>query len=508
MSIDRDHMITNRIYEWARTQPAKTAMIHNDHPCSYAVFARAIEVTKTFFMDQSLPAGRTAIVRISNVADAWIVVLGLRSIGLTTIRVNSLATAKALNIKNIACIVMTQADRALDKLEEQTWAGVRAIVVPKAIYANIHTGDIPRPSNDSPPFGGHILYTSGTTGIYKKVLLRGEDEETRIMRIVNEYGLNKDTVRHQIDFALWAESGFRICAAVWHVGGFIVSDQREEKWQNFFSHKTTFAFLTTGMLRELLQTRRSSSVLDSGCELFIGSGFVPLELAKRTVSELTTKVSVLYDSTECPQVLRSRFRTGEDLHWLSIVADRTVQIVDEAGRECSTGQQGELRVLLRDTDATSYLDDEVASKKVFRGGYFYSGDIAVRRADGRIRILGRAADVLNLQGQKIAVAPVEQKIQNFLGVSAACLFSFLSDDGREELVIAIEANKAPPQSQLDRIAREFKSFQRVRFAVLREFPRTDTGMQKIKRTELREIIVRKGAKVGGGQPETLRPDQK
>ena len=44
-------MVTNRIYEWARTQPAKTAMIHNDHPCSYAVFARAIEVTKTYFTE-------------------------------------------------------------------------------------------------------------------------------------------------------------------------------------------------------------------------------------------------------------------------------------------------------------------------------------------------------------------------------------------------------------------------------------------------------------------------
>ena len=128
-------MITNRIYEWARTQPTKTAMIHNDHPCSYAVFARAIEVTKKFFKDQDLPAGRTAIVRISNLADAWIVILGLRSIGLDTICVNSLATAKALNIKDVACIVMTEADKAAHKLEEQTWVGVPVIVVPRAIYA-------------------------------------------------------------------------------------------------------------------------------------------------------------------------------------------------------------------------------------------------------------------------------------------------------------------------------------------------------------------------------------
>ena len=84
-------MITNRIYEWARTQPTKTAMIHGDRLYTYAVFARAIEATKKFFADQNLLAGLTAIVCINNIADAWIVIFGLRSIGLNTICVSSLA---------------------------------------------------------------------------------------------------------------------------------------------------------------------------------------------------------------------------------------------------------------------------------------------------------------------------------------------------------------------------------------------------------------------------------
>jgi acyl-coenzyme A synthetase/AMP-(fatty) acid ligase len=446
-------MVTNRIYEWARTHPARTAMIHNDHPCSYAVFARAIEVTKAFFRDQSLPAGRTAIVCIHNLADAWIVMLSLRSIGLNTICVNSLATAKALNIKDVACIVVTEAEKDAHKLQEQSLAGARAIAVPRAIYANITTGDVPRPSNDTPPFGGHILYTSGTTGNYKKVFFGGEDEEGRNLRFVDEYGLDENTIRHQIDFGLWTLSGFRTSPAVWHVGGCVVSDQRKEKWQNFFSHKITWAFLTPGMLRELLQVGRTPSLLDE-CELSIGSGFLSLELARRTVTQLAKKVTVLYGSTECAQILSSHFRTAEDLHWLSTVADRTVQIVDDQGKECSTGRQGELRVLLRETDGTSYLDDEPTSARFFREGYFYPGDMAVRRADGRIRILGRTTDVLNVHGQKIAVAPIEQKIQSLLGVDAFCLFSLLSDEGKEELVVAIEAPKAPPRSELDKISRE------------------------------------------------------
>ena len=42
--------------------------------------------------------------------------------------------------------------------------------------------------------------------------------------------------------------------------------------------------------------------------------------------------------------------------------------------------------------------------------------MAVCRADGRIREVGRMADVLN-EGQKIADAPIEQKLQNVLAMS-------------------------------------------------------------------------------------------
>jgi acyl-coenzyme A synthetase/AMP-(fatty) acid ligase len=189
--------------------------------------------------------------------------------------------------------------------------------------------------------------------------------------------------------------------------------------------------------------------------------------------------------------MSSKFKTIDDLHWLSPVQGSTFETVDQNGETCAINREGELRVLLRDIDAISYLDDEEASRKFFRQGYFYPGDMAVRRADGRIRILGRVADVLNLQGEKIAAGPIEQRIQDLLGVSTACLFSFLNDNGKEELVVAIEATKAPPQSQLDKISHEFRSFERVRFEVLQEFPRTEAGMQKIKRAELKHMIVDK-----------------
>ena len=481
-------MITNRIYEWARTQPDKTALIHNDHPCSYAVFARAIEVTKTFFLAQSLPARRTAIVHIGNLADAWIVVLSLRSIGLTTICVGSLETARALNIKDVACIVMTEADKAKRTLREQTFAETRTIVVPKAIYANIHTGDIPRPSNDIQPFAGHILYTSGTTGSYKKVLKDGATEDRRNSRRVEIEGLGRDTVSFVADFALWTSLAFTVSSAVWHAGGCIVSNKSSDALLRHSRLGITRAHLVPEMLKSLLEVRDGSANSAGDFDLRISGGFLPLDLAERARNRLTKNVEVVYGATEYATKLRSLFVTGDDLNWLSPDVERTFEIVDEQGDECPTGTEGVLRVLLHETDPGSYLDDDEATRMFFREGYFYPGDMAIRRANGRIRILGRIADVLNVQGRKLAIGPVEQKVQHFLGVSAVCLFSTLNGESKEELVVAIEASSAPTKSQLDYVARQFEAFERVRFEVLEEFPRTEGGMQKVKRPELRRLI--------------------
>jgi acyl-coenzyme A synthetase/AMP-(fatty) acid ligase len=483
-------MSTNRIYEWARTQPDKTALIYNDHPCSYAVFARSIEVTKTFFQDQNLPAGRTAIVRISNLADAWIVTLGLRSNGLTTICVDSLAAAKALNIRNVACIVITEADKAAYQLEEQIWPGAQVVVVPRAIYASIHTGDIPRRSNDVPPFGGHILYTSGATGVYKKVLLEGASEDRRNARIGHcpPYSVcTANTVLHSGAFGQWAAAAM-VSASVWHVGGSVVIDQRASIYREFFRHGTNMTLLVPTMLREILRQHDASVLAGAGCELLIVGGFVPLALAEKTVRQLGSAVSISYGSTECLRSAHSRFRTVEDLFWLTPCADRVVEIVDEQGNILGPDQPGELRIHLLDCDSCYYLDDEQATQEFFRERCFHPGDMAMRRSDGRIRILGRTADVLNIQGKKVSVAPLEQDVQQRLGVECVCIFGGLDDEGREQLVIAIEADKLPSRTDIEQVSADFSMFEQIKFKVLKTFPRTEAGLQKIKRAELRRMV--------------------
>jgi acyl-CoA synthetase (AMP-forming)/AMP-acid ligase II len=71
------------IYQWARSQPEKTALIFQDTAIDYATLARAIEALRAFLALQGLPKGTTAIV-MAEKSMSCLLVLALRAQGLTT----------------------------------------------------------------------------------------------------------------------------------------------------------------------------------------------------------------------------------------------------------------------------------------------------------------------------------------------------------------------------------------------------------------------------------------
>src|SRR5262249_3188696 len=87
-----------------------------------------------------------------------------------------------------------------------------------------------------------------------------------------------------------------------------------------------------------------------------------------------------------------------------------------------------------------------------------------------------------------AVAPIEQAIQRDLKVDEVCLFSGLNKQGYEEVVVAIQSNREIEKTELESVAHKFFPSERVRFAIYREFPRTETGMRKVKRALLKKLV--------------------
>jgi acyl-coenzyme A synthetase/AMP-(fatty) acid ligase len=478
-------MIVDRIHRWASIQPDKPALIHNGSALSYAAFTGMIEARRAWFASTGAATGGTALVLIGDLAAAWATVLGLRAAGLNTICAASMADAAGLNIQDVRCVVYAEGEGAPHGGGDEF---PRAVVL--GVPATLDRDLAPGASAEltGPPTGGHILYTSGTTGQYKKVLCAAEQELARLTLIARSRGNTLDTVNHALSFGLWTTIGYTQPLSVWLMGGVVVTDQRPSALERFFDHGVNKSILLPPVLQKLVEFHGADGEALHACALSVSGGFCPRDVLERTSSTLTDDLSVAYGSTECGSIARSRFSGPEDHHWLAPALDRTIEIVDEFDRPLGDDQEGLLRVRLLDGDASGYLDDEEATARHFRGGYFYPGDLAVRRADGRVRILGRFADVLNIQGQKRAVAPLEQRLQSFLGIENVCLFSRLDGDGRDELIIALETERTLTPIENEQILLNYRMYGRIRVVTLPRFPRTETGMQKIRRTDLRKLV--------------------
>jgi acyl-coenzyme A synthetase/AMP-(fatty) acid ligase len=482
-------VIVDRIHEWARIQPDKPAVISADVVLSYASFARNIDAYRRFLTRSDPPVGKTAVVLIDNLIEAWPIVLALRSLGLTTIAVRSIAQAEALQVREVACVVTTQAEQGAHDLKAGMLSGVKVIVAPSSIHANSHEGEPPAPPETGAFHGGHILFTSGTTGTYKKLFAssRFEDETHRWRS--NIRGFDQNTVHHGLDFALWTTNGFALPPTVWHGGGTVIFDQGVDMLTYIFDHQPTHLNLLPRMSKDLLSTDWSSRPR-SDLQLVSVAGSISRETASLLARRVTKTLTISYGVSESAAVLRSSFHDDDSLIWLGALGGRRFEIVDDAEQQCQPGVEGRLRLLLTETDHREYLDDPVATARSFRDGYFYPGDMAVRRADGRIRILGRVEDVIILQGHKVAVAPIEMDLRRYLEADEVCLFGHLDDAGKEELIVAIQSSSVPPQTKLEHVRKEFHFFETVRFAVLKEFPRTDTGTGKVRRAILKNLLTR------------------
>ena len=479
-------MIARRIYELAARQPERPALVHGATEFSYAAMAGNIEVVRGFFEGWTRPIGGTAVIIAENFAHAWFLSLGLRALGLETICVQSVESAEALRIGSLAMVVMTRADQTtLDALARLA-RGAPSFVFPTERF-DVKAPATPPVWREPPRYGGCILYTSGTTGLYKKVLMDGALEEARNRRWSENLQVNAASVYHNLYLPPWTAVGFDFPTCVWNEGGCVIIDQRTDLFRRFGERDCDLVFVNAAMLAQLLDGRAEDAPR-MNVRLIVGGGPLTQAMAERSRASLTDHITAIYGATEHHNCLLSELREGGEAIWLTPAVDGVFDVVDEAGGVCAADVEGSLRIRLTAADPTGYLDDADATARFFRDGCFYPGDLAVRDPGGRIRILGRNGDVLNFQGTKIAVAPLEQRIQQQLGVDYVCLFGIVGEDGGEELIVAIEATRAIERSELTQIAREHPGFQRVHFHMLAAFPRTEGGMRKIDRAGLRAMV--------------------
>ena len=426
---------------------------------------------------------------IDNLAQAWISVLAIRSLGLTSVWVGSAVALESLALQGLSGIVITAIETERQDRDSPALAAVRRILLPAGYYSGVDAGPLPEAWPDQPPLGGHILYTSGATGANKAVLERGGIEDERDRLRAAQSAIDRGSIGHLANFTPAAGGGYRYPLAFWNAGASVILDQAPDHLGRTFRYNPSHAWATPGNIREVMRATAPISGAALRTRLIAIGGALSAGAAEAALVRAGASLWAYFGATEIAAgVMQSLVTAPEDVLWLHPIAPQPIEIVDDEGRLVPHGRQGDLRIRLTELDAQAYLNDPAASARVFRDGCFHTGDIALRRADGAVRILGRAGDVLMVQGQKLAVAPLEEAVQRALGVDAVCLLSGLTCEGVDELVVVLEAAGLPPREALDRVATDFHAFESVRFEVVPRFPRTGGAMAKVARPALRALV--------------------
>ena len=134
-----------------------------------------------------------------------------------------------------------------------------------------------------------------------------------------------------------------------------------------------------------------------------------------------------------------------------------------------------------------YLKNEKATQEAFEGGWFHSGDLAVKSADGYVKIKDRSKDIIISGGENISSIEVEDVLYRHPAVIAAAVVAKPDPKWGETPCAFLEIKPGVEVTPADIIAhckQHLAGFKVPKAIVFGELPKTSTG--KIQKFELRK----------------------
>ena len=134
-----------------------------------------------------------------------------------------------------------------------------------------------------------------------------------------------------------------------------------------------------------------------------------------------------------------------------------------------------------------YFRDGAATEEAFQGGWFHSGDLAVRHPDGYIEIKDRLKDIVISGGENISSVEVETVLYRHPAVALAAVVARPDDKWGEIPCAFIELKQGTQATEADIIAfcrLHLAGFKVPKCVVFTDLPKTATG--KIQKHILRQ----------------------
>ncbi|MBU2286562.1 MAG: AMP-binding protein, partial [Gammaproteobacteria bacterium] len=134
-----------------------------------------------------------------------------------------------------------------------------------------------------------------------------------------------------------------------------------------------------------------------------------------------------------------------------------IRLVDDAGADAAPDAPGELWVRSSGDDPrryffSGYLKDEPATREAWDGGWFHTGDLVRRDAEGNLFFVDRKKNVIRRSGENISAVEVESVLNQHPAVKASAVAATPDPVRGDEVLACIVLREGADFSSRDQIA--------------------------------------------------------
>ncbi|PPR09787.1 MAG: 4-chlorobenzoate--CoA ligase [Alphaproteobacteria bacterium MarineAlpha11_Bin1] len=343
-----------------------------------------------------------------------------------------------------------------------------------------------------------ILYTSGTTGLPKGVMIPHRATDSRVLFAPVQCGLRHGIHNKALGLMpLFHAVGFysSLVTTLSLNGTYYVHSAFDPPAavEAIKTQGITYVFGAPAHFYGMLGVPGFVSEDMSSVETLAYAGAVmPAPLLKRVKSAFpNAEITNIYGTTEVMNALYMPNPVGRPLQfrpgfYSNVRVVRIGGVIDDV---CGTGEEGEL-IVDASADATflGYLNRPEATAEKLTRGWYWTGDIVFRRQDGDLELCGRVDDMIVSGGENIHPEEVETVLMQHEAVREVAVIG-VPDDQWSERVVACVVGQGVDHEALDAWCRDsvLANYKRPReYAFLDSIPRN--AANKVLRRELKEVL--------------------
>lgn len=360
---------------------------------------------------------------------------------------------------------------------------------------------------EDPEQPSEMLFTSGTTGVPKGVVLSYRAIAASMENTSNGNGLKQEDTM-LLPLPLGHSFGMRVLRACIHTGasivlqnGFAFARDTQRSIDTFFCTAMSCVPASLGVM-ELQMKEKLPEILGKLRYIEFGAGSLSPQKKRELMANLpNTEIHNTWGSTETGGAIFLNLASNPD-KYTSIgkpLESVTVSIYKEDGTQVigyGPEEVGRMR-LKGDLEMSGYWKREPETAAALVDGWLVTNDLVYRDEDGFIYMLGRADDMINTGGEKVSPVEVENIASGYEQVKECACVGAPDPKGIlgeiPVLFVVSKSGQFDENGMTKYLSERIERFKLPQaYVMLEELPRN--RMQKLDRRELRTIWKEKTSK--------------